>query len=289
MTCAPGAQQLDAGLVADLHAPAGEQRHAAAQIRALGALGEVELRARRAELVVEMMEPGVVLLADVAVLRLDRIERRRRLVRDVFLDEIRRREHVRGREHHLAAQLADAGLREHALLVRDPGATTLAPRALRDVPPQVRIRTRDAPRRLEETDPFRLRETGELGTIGDERLEELDRRPDAVVGGGLQDRVGRRRQRGRAGHPAECRRLVPNRQTAGRARYRPVFREPARLHARPTGVEDRHHDDGARHIAPGAARRRSSKRRVARASAIGIGHGVCSFHRRCRPPPSSAA
>ena len=33
-----GAQQLDAGLVADLHAPAGEQRDAAAQVGGLGAL-----------------------------------------------------------------------------------------------------------------------------------------------------------------------------------------------------------------------------------------------------------
>ena len=38
-----GAQQLESRLVADLHAAAGEQRHAAAQIGQLGALGEVEL------------------------------------------------------------------------------------------------------------------------------------------------------------------------------------------------------------------------------------------------------
>jgi hypothetical protein len=35
-----GAQQLEAGLVADLHAAAGEQRHAPAQVGELGALGE---------------------------------------------------------------------------------------------------------------------------------------------------------------------------------------------------------------------------------------------------------
>ena len=38
-----GAQQLEAGLVADLHPPAGEQRDAPAQVGQLGALGEVEL------------------------------------------------------------------------------------------------------------------------------------------------------------------------------------------------------------------------------------------------------
>ena len=61
-----GAQQLEAGLIADLHAPAGEQRDAAAQVGELGALGEVDLRARRAQLIVEVMD-RVVLLADVAV------------------------------------------------------------------------------------------------------------------------------------------------------------------------------------------------------------------------------
>ena len=67
-----GAQQLQPGLVADLHAAAGEQRHASAQVGQLGALAEVELRARRAQLVVEMVDDGVLLLADVAVQRLDR-------------------------------------------------------------------------------------------------------------------------------------------------------------------------------------------------------------------------
>jgi uncharacterized protein (DUF1697 family) len=41
------------------------------QVGGLGALGEVEVGARRAELVVEVVDLGVLLLADVAVLRLD--------------------------------------------------------------------------------------------------------------------------------------------------------------------------------------------------------------------------
>ena len=55
-----GAQQLDARLVADLHAPAGEQRDAPAQVGRLGALAEVQLRAGRAELVVEVVDRRVV-------------------------------------------------------------------------------------------------------------------------------------------------------------------------------------------------------------------------------------
>ena len=66
-----GSQQLDPGLVADLDATAGEQRDAAREVGGLGALGVVELGARRAQLVVEVMDLGVLLLADVTVLRLD--------------------------------------------------------------------------------------------------------------------------------------------------------------------------------------------------------------------------
>ena len=49
-----GAQELQAGLVADLHAPAGQQRDAAAQVRQLGARGEVHVGAGGAQLIVEV-------------------------------------------------------------------------------------------------------------------------------------------------------------------------------------------------------------------------------------------
>ena len=51
-----GAQQLDPRLVADLDASAREQRNAAPQVGGLRALREVELRARRAQLIVERMQ-----------------------------------------------------------------------------------------------------------------------------------------------------------------------------------------------------------------------------------------
>ena len=65
------AQQLDAGLIADFHASAGEQRHAPAQVGQFAALAPVQFRAGRAKLVVEMVDLRVILLADVAILRLD--------------------------------------------------------------------------------------------------------------------------------------------------------------------------------------------------------------------------
>ena len=51
-----GAQQLQAGLIADLDAPAGQQRDTAAQVRELGARGEVDVGAGGAELIVEVVD-----------------------------------------------------------------------------------------------------------------------------------------------------------------------------------------------------------------------------------------
>ena len=50
-----GAEQLDPGLVADLHPAAGEQRHPTVQVGRLGPFGEIELGALRAHLVVEVV------------------------------------------------------------------------------------------------------------------------------------------------------------------------------------------------------------------------------------------
>ena len=66
------AQQLEARLIADLHASAGQQRDAAAQVRQFGSLVEIELRARRTHLIVEMVDHRELLLADVAMLRIGR-------------------------------------------------------------------------------------------------------------------------------------------------------------------------------------------------------------------------
>ena len=72
-------QELETRLVTDLHAPAGQQRHSASQIRELRALGEVELRAGGTHLIVKVMDHRIFLLADVAVraIRLIHIDSRR--------------------------------------------------------------------------------------------------------------------------------------------------------------------------------------------------------------------
>jgi hypothetical protein len=62
-----GAQQLERGLVADLHPAAGHQRDASVQVGELGPLAEVEGGAAGAQLIVEVMDQREVLLADVTV------------------------------------------------------------------------------------------------------------------------------------------------------------------------------------------------------------------------------
>ena len=61
-----GAQQLQAGLIPDLHPPARQQRDPAAQIGQLGSRREVDRRAVGAQLIVKVMQVRVRLLADVA-------------------------------------------------------------------------------------------------------------------------------------------------------------------------------------------------------------------------------
>src|SRR6185436_2105694 len=66
----PRPQQLEAGLISDFHAAARHERDPAAQVCQLAAFREIQLRARRAQLVVEVMDRRVLLLADIARLRL---------------------------------------------------------------------------------------------------------------------------------------------------------------------------------------------------------------------------
>ena len=97
-------KQLESGLITDLHAPARQERHAAAKVGELCALGEVQLGARRAHLVVEVMDLRVLLLADVAVLELRRSGLRRRLgIVDVLLLELLGRKDIRRVEDRFSA------------------------------------------------------------------------------------------------------------------------------------------------------------------------------------------
>jgi len=100
----PGAQEFEAGLVADFDAASGEESDAAVEVGEFRATGEVEVGARGAHLVVEVVDRGELLLADVAVSG---------LVRFGLGGGLRRRREVVGRcEDGPAAERSDAGLVE---------------------------------------------------------------------------------------------------------------------------------------------------------------------------------
>ena len=65
-----GTQQLNAGLVANLDTPSGQQRYTPPQVGKFRSLHEVKLGALRTHLVVKMVDHAVVDLANVAVVRI---------------------------------------------------------------------------------------------------------------------------------------------------------------------------------------------------------------------------
>ena len=104
-----GAQQLEPGLITDLHASAGQQRNASAQVGQFRALGEVEFRAHGAHLIVEMVDDRKLLLADVAMLRLDRFPK----LRPGF--ESLGRKEILSRENRPPAEHSNPCLAEHGI------------------------------------------------------------------------------------------------------------------------------------------------------------------------------
>jgi len=105
-----GAEELEAGLVADFDASAGEEGDAAMEVGEFGALDEVVLGAGGAHLVVEVVDDGELLLADVAVLGFDGLAGFGFVGVDVLRREAGGGEDVGGGEDGLAAEGADAGI-----------------------------------------------------------------------------------------------------------------------------------------------------------------------------------
>ena len=173
-----GPQQLEPGLVADLDPPAREQRHRAAQVGGLGALGEVELGARRAELVVEVMQRGEVRLADVAVLlaRAARAARRASCTSSrgegsagtggKTLGEVKTGWRRRVRMPVRVAEADSSRSTRSALPRRDGGADQLAAAD--------RVGGVDVAGGLEEAAAVVGRDAGEEGAVGDDALEQGD-------------------------------------------------------------------------------------------------------------------
>ena len=201
-----GAQQLEAGLVTDLDPPAGEQRDAAAKVRRLFALGEVEIAASRAELVVEGVQRLEVLLAGVAVPRLEKdpgsgiagagrgtgrgFELAVTVAVDILRHETGRRKDI-GRGHRrLAAQLADSRSMEETLVPAHLLGAALARRRLHQPPAGTRVGMGDLPRRPQQSLAIFLRDPSEEPAIRLDRLQQLGRGPHPLD----QRAVGRARE-----------------------------------------------------------------------------------------------
>ncbi len=178
-----GPEQLDPGLIADLHAAAREQSDPPAQVRGLRALAEVEGRTGRAELVVEGVDVLVALLADVAVLRLDDLAELGLV--DVDLLELLRDVDVRRREHGLGPVDADARLRQHALVAVGPCRLLLAAHDLVEPPPLDDVGVVHVARGREQPGPLLEGQLLEQAAVGDDLLERvgdgLQARGDAVL------------------------------------------------------------------------------------------------------------
>src|SRR6185369_5886785 len=109
-----------AGLIADLDATSRQQRHPATQVCRFCSLREVEFGARRAKLIVEVMNRRIRLLAYVTMLRLGGFTEIGIL--HIALFEVGWRKNVWRSEESLAAELSNAGLRKrHFLSFRFPG------------------------------------------------------------------------------------------------------------------------------------------------------------------------
>ena len=171
-----GAEQFDAGLITDFDAPAGEQGHAPAQIRQLGALAEIQFRARRAKLVVKMVDGRIILLADIAILRFDHLAKIR-VPRDFLLHEAGRGENIGRGEHFFAPQLPDSRLRQHRLGALHPVGLALARRGLHQPPPLAHIRTINIAGRLEQALAVLERQGRQQRAVARNRFQQLRRRP----------------------------------------------------------------------------------------------------------------
>jgi len=135
------------------------------QVRQLGALHEIEIAARRTQLIVEVMNGQIVLLADIAMLRLS--ENPRFILRRFLAIRIRRR--VEG----LAPKLANARGVDHLLVNSNTRRLPLAHAGFDQPPPGAVIGLGDAARGMKKPLLLFRAYLGQLSAIAIERFEQL--------------------------------------------------------------------------------------------------------------------
>ena len=180
------AEQLDPGLVADLHATAGEESHASCEVGDLAALREVEVAALGAELVVERVHLDVVPLADITVLRLDHLAPLGLCPICLLLGALGRRLEVRGREDGLVSKHPQPGVGEDLLVARAPILFLSPPKSLGATPAGLEVGVVDLSGRREKPRPLLDRKCAQQPAVAHDRLERFDR---LTQSGGLRARI----------------------------------------------------------------------------------------------------
>ena len=166
-----GAQQLDPGLVADLHAAAGEQRHAAAEVGRLGPLGEVEVAAR----------PGRAGRRSGGPRCMPACRRSSAAARSASPSRAPRARparpsagRVRRREDRLLAQHADARLRAQPLVAAHLSAFCRLPLVLDPRRRSTTLGLKTSPAAAQQPRALLDRKSLQHAAIADDRLERLD-------------------------------------------------------------------------------------------------------------------
>ena len=110
-----GTKEFDSRLIADLNPSTGEESDPTTQVSRLGALQKIKFGASWTKLIVERMNSGVVLFANVTVLWIDHFAKVG-VIFDLFSGKQRRRRQVWGGEDGLAPKFPNACLRENRVV-----------------------------------------------------------------------------------------------------------------------------------------------------------------------------
>jgi len=189
---AAGAQEQQGGLVADLHAGAGDQRHAPAQVRRRRPARAVLVAAGAAQLIVERVEPPVGRLADVALARLGQLRPlllRRRGARSRpgcgergpprrRVGARRRQLGERRREDRSLPELLDPGRPPQRLVPRAALPVLLSEEGLLELPACLQLGARDLAREPLERDARLGVHPREHGPVPGHGLEGPERRSE---------------------------------------------------------------------------------------------------------------
>jgi len=176
-----GAEQKNAGLIADFHASAGHEGDPTFEVRRLSSFRIIQLGARRAELIVEEMDLAKLSFADVTLARVFQLGGFVCCGRYYWRELGRIRRAKRGRhEDGRSSAHANAGRVEHRLFFAALGQSILAAEGLGEAPLLGSIGSRDAARGFEQASAGVAIDVCETSPVLDDGLEHGERDLDGA-------------------------------------------------------------------------------------------------------------